>query len=187
MHHPPMSLKLVEELAQLISEKKRIEEKIRETQAVLRCAKKRISESLAHRCMTGADHGVLIMEEDLMKTERSYERLLLALADMKDALEQQMLALDKQIVRANVEQLRETFDRKKKLLDECLAGVDRKILACLVCVEEHKRIHSDLAALSDKLHLLGAGSVAVPNPLPAQEIAPVISGRIAHLRSQGKC
>jgi hypothetical protein len=185
--HPPASLKLVEELARLVSEKKRITERIRETQAVLTRVKKNTSESLSHRCMTGADHAALIVEGELMKTERSYERLLLALADMKDALAQQILELDKQIVRTHVEELRETFDQKRNLLNECLSGIDRKILDCLVCVEEHQRIHSDLAALSGKLHLLGSDSVSVPNPLPARGISEVVSSRIAHLRSQGKC
>ena len=173
----------VEELAQLRFEEKRVEEKIRETQEMLSGVRTRTSAALAHSFV--ADNVVLI-EEDLMETERSYERLLQSLLEMKNAFEQQMRALDEQIVQANVEHLRETFHQKEGALDECLSGIDQKILDCLVYIEQYKSTHADLVALRSRLHQLNSDSLDVPEPVPTHDVEAVICRRIEHLRSQGK-
>ncbi|MGH7834842.1 MAG: hypothetical protein ACREQK_14455 [Candidatus Binatia bacterium] len=175
----------VEELAQLRFEEKRVEEKIRETQEMLSAVRRSTSAALAHSFATVTDNVVLI-EEDLMETERSYERLLQSLLEMKNAFEQQMRALDEQIVQANVEHLRETFHQKEGALDECLSGIDQKILDCLVYIEQYKSTHADLVALKSRLHQLNSDSLDVPEPVPTHDVEGVIYRRIEHLRSQGK-
>jgi hypothetical protein len=140
---------------------------------------------MAHAFATVTDN-VVSIEEDLMETERSYERLLQSLLEMKNAFEQQMRALDEQIVQANVEHLRETFDQKKGALDECLSGIDQKILDCLVYIEQYKSTHADLVALRSRLHQLNSDSLEVPESVPIHDVEGMIHRRIEHLKSQGK-
>jgi hypothetical protein len=175
----------VEELAQLRCAEKRVEAKIRETQETLSCVRRRTSAALVHGFATGTDN-VVLMEEDLMQTERSYERLLQSLLEMKNAFEQQMRALDEQIVQANVEHLRETFHQKESALDEYLSAIDQKILDCLVYIEQYKNTHADLVALKSRLHQLNSDSLDVPDPVPTHDVEGVIHRRIEHLRSQGR-
>ncbi|MGH7847715.1 MAG: hypothetical protein ACREQW_21445 [Candidatus Binatia bacterium] len=178
-----MVIGLIEELAKVIVETKRVEQKIHETRGQLSCIKKKISETLVHRYL---GDGNIIVEEDLMKAEQTYERLMQALLDMKKNFEHQMRSLDEQIVQANIMHLRAVFEEKKNLLADYVDGIDQKILGCLAHVEEYRRIHADLNELSERLHLLGVDSLEIPERLHSEELIEILGDRVQHLRFQGK-
>jgi ribonucleotide reductase beta subunit family protein with ferritin-like domain len=183
----------IAQLARLLADQKRVEERIEQTQAMLATIQKRISESLAQRYVS-AGHirfeedfmKTGIVEEELIKAEQSYERLLQALVDMKKVFEQQMRALDEQIVQANIQHLKESFEQKKGRMNECLAGIDRKILGCLSEVQEYQRLQADLAGLNERLRELGAESIPVPDWLPCDSFESALQARLQHLRQQGR-
>src|SRR5215510_10330565 len=175
--------RLIDQLAKVMSEETRLDEKMRETQAQLSCIKKKISDTLAHRYL---GEGNITMEEDLMKTEQTYERLMQALLDMKKNFEHQMRSLDEQIVVANVTHLREVFEEKKGQLADCLTGIDQKVLGCLAHVEEYKRIHSELHELSERLRGLGMDSLEIPDRFRRDDLVEVLNDRIQHLRFRGR-
>jgi uncharacterized protein YukE len=175
--------RLIDELAKVMSEEMRLDEKMRETQAQLSCIKRKISETLVHSYL---GEGNITVEEDLMKTEQTYERLMQALLDMKKNFEQQMRSLDEQIVVANVTHLREVFEEKKSLLADCLSGIDQKVVGCLAHFEEYKRIHSDLQELSERLRALGVDSLEIPDRLRSDDLVEILNDRVQHLRFQGR-
>ena len=116
----------VSSLAKLMADEALAEEKIHASQAALATIKKKISESLVQSYIT---HGTNIdMPEDLMSQEQYYERLLLALQEMKREIVK-IHELELQIIEANREHLRETFEEYTRELSECLVAVDEHILA----------------------------------------------------------
>jgi len=175
----------IEELAKLLAEEERVEEKIRETQTSLGDIKKRISESLVHRYVAMTEEKIA-MPEDLMKEEQSYERLLQALLDMKHEIAKQIRPVEEQIVQANVDYLKQTFDREKNRLGECLGEIDQKILGCRLHLEEYERTCSQLNTLNERLTRMGAESLPLPDSLPTTDLGDIIRGRLEHLKSQGR-
>jgi hypothetical protein len=175
--------RFVEELARVLSDDRRLEGKIRETESQLALIKKKISENLAHRYL---NDGNVAMQEDLMRAEQNYERLMQALLDMKKNFEGQMRTLDEQIVQANIDHLKHLFEQKKTLLMECANGIDQKILECIAHVDEYKRLYADLVTLNDKLHELAADSIDMPESLLPEDLRGIIDTRIQHLRAQGR-
>lgn len=173
----------VEELGKVLSNERRLDEKIRETAGQLSVIKKKISENLAYRYLS---EGNVAMQEDLMRAEQNYERLMQALLDMKKNFEGQMRTLDEQIVQANIDHLKHLFEQKKTFLMECANGIDQKILECLALVDEYKRLYADLAMLNDKLHELAADSIDMPESLLPEDLRGAIDARILHLRAQGR-
>ncbi|MFQ5852430.1 MAG: hypothetical protein ACE5JU_17845 [Candidatus Binatia bacterium] len=175
----------IEELAKLLTEEKRLEEKVHETKATLSSVKKKISESLV-RPYINRTEGTPPMEEDLMKTEQAFERLLQALLEMKQEIQTRIRPLEEQIVKANAEYLKDTFDQQKNMLGDCLNAIDQKILDCRQHIEEYERIHSDLNTINERLSRLGGEPLPTPNSLHSTDIGDIIRQRIEHLRSQGK-
>jgi hypothetical protein len=178
-----MISRIAEEMAKLLKNEKSVAEKIEDTRGKLGCIRKKISETLVNRYLK---EGKATVEEDLMKAEQTYERLMQALLDMKKNFEHQMRSLDEQIVQANVMHLRQVFDEKKSLLSECLGTIDQKVLDCAAHVEEYKRIYADLTELNERLHLLGVDSLELPQRLPSDDVIEVLSDRVQQLRYQGK-
>jgi hypothetical protein len=125
------------------------------------------------------------MEEDLMKREQANVRLLEALLDMKTEIQSRIRPLEEQIVQANIENLKDMFDQQKKMLGDCLTAIDRKILECLLHLQDYKRIQSDLSTLNEKLSRLGVASLSIPNSLPIEDLGDTIRYRIEHLKSKG--
>ena len=175
----------IEQLAKLLAEEERVEEKIHETQVVLSDIKKRISETLVRRYVAMTQEKIS-MPEDLMKEEQSYERLLQALLDMKNEIAKQIRPVEEQIIQANVDHLRQGFEDEKNKLEQCLAGMDQKILDCHLHLEEYRRIRSSLEILNGRLSRLGRDSLPMPDPLPSDDLGDVVIGRVEHLKSQGK-
>ena len=174
----------VEELARLLSEEKRLEEEVRATQATLSRIKKKISASIVHHYINRTE-GIDPIEEDLMKKEQSHERLLQALLDMKNEIQTRIRPLEEQIVQANVDSIKDTFDQQKNMLGDCLTSIDQKILDCLLHHQDYKRIQSDLTNLNKKLSRLGAEPLPIPNSLATEDLGDIISQRIKHLKLKG--
>ena len=65
----------IEELARLLTDEKRLDDKLQETQTVLSTVKKKISESLVTPYIQRTESPMPI-DESLMQQEQSFERLL---------------------------------------------------------------------------------------------------------------
>jgi hypothetical protein len=171
-------------LAKLMADEALAEEKIQASQVALAAVKKNISESLVRSYIT---HGPNIsMPEDLMSQEQYYERLLLALEEMKRELAQKIRPLQLQIIEANREYLRETFDLNIRRLNRCLEKIDEKTLAFRQHLEEYNSIRSELQILNDKIEQLGAVPLDVPSVPGSGDLGDIITSRLEHLKSLGK-
>ena len=175
----------LERLVKLLADESQLDAKIRETQAVLALIKKRVSENLAQYYISVREPRVKL-PEDLMSEEQSYERLLQALQDMKSEIAKQIRPVEEQIIQANVEHLRQTFNQESRRLAKCLEKIDENILACRQYLEDYERIRSSLYSLNEKLTQVGAHSLQVPDGLATADLGGIVRERIDHLRSQGK-
>ena len=182
--------RLVELVVKLLGERKRRHKEIREAEEKLSCINRKISGILVNWYR---DKNDFITEEAFMKTEQGYDRLMQALLDMKKnfedqihSFEDQMHSLSEHIVRANVDDLRHVFEQKKAALMECVKGVDQKIFDCVAEIEEYKRMYSDLRALKEKLHELGADSIQMPELIPTGNLGGMIEARIQQLGAEGR-
>jgi DNA repair exonuclease SbcCD ATPase subunit len=126
------------------------------------------------------------MEEDLMKREQSYERLLQALLDMKTQMQAQIRSLEEHIVDANVESVKQSFEDQKNKLGECVAAIEQKVLDCRSHFEDYRRTQSELNSLNERLLGLGAQPLPIPDTLPTSDIGEILKRRIDQLRSEGK-
>jgi chromosome segregation ATPase len=172
-------------LVKLLADEARVEAKIRDTSAALTLIRKRVSEALAQHYVALREPRFQ-MPEDLMKEEQSYERLLQALQDMKNEIAKQIRPVEEQIIQANVDHLRQSFNQEARRLNKCLDEIDDNILACRQYLEDFERIRSSLHALNEKLSQLGAESLQVPDGLPISDLGEIIRQRIEHLKNQGK-
>lgn len=175
----------IEELHRLLTEQKRVAEKIADVQAALSHIKKKISESLLQQYVTTTEEKIAI-KEDLMREEQSYERLLQALRDMQREIEERIRPVEEQIVQAELDCLKSMFEQQKNALTDCLGKIDQKILECRLQLAEYNRIHTDLKTLNERLSRLGTGSLPMPDFLPIDNLAELIKGRIEDLTSKGK-
>jgi primosomal protein N'' len=171
-------------LAKLLADEALTEEKIHASQAALAAVKKKISESLVQSYITQGPN--INMPEDLMSQEQYYERLLLALQEMKREITQKIRPLELQVIEANREHLREAFDQYTRKLNECVAAIDEHILASRQHLDEYNSIRALLESLNDKLAQLGAIPLDVPAGRTREDLAEVIKSRLEHLKSQGK-
>ena len=175
----------VERLVKLLQDETRIDEKIRDAQAAVTVVRKRVSETLAQHYISARETRIEV-PEDLMKEEQSYERLLQALQDMKTEIAKQIRPVEEQIIQANVDHLRQTFNQESRKLSKCLEEMDENILACRQYLQDYERIRSGLHGLNEKLSQLGADGIQVPESLPSSDLGEIIRQRIDYLRSQGK-
>ncbi len=175
----------IEELARLLTEEKRLDKKLQETQEVLSTVKKKVSESLVTPHIHKTE-GPVPIDESLVQKEQSFERLLEALRDMKREIQTRIRPIEVEIVQVNIKNLTERYENQKKKLGEALDTIDQTILDCGELVENSKKIHLELADLNEKLSHLGA------SPLPIQysprdgDIGELVRHRIEHLRLQSK-
>ena len=171
-------------LAKLMADEALAEEKIHASQVALAAVKKKISESLVRSYIT---HGPNIsMPEDLMSQEQYYERLLLALEEMKRELTQKIRPLELQIIEANREYLRENFDSNIRRLNRCLEKIDEKTLTVRQSLEEYNSIRAELQNLNDKLEQLGAVPLDMPSGPGGSDLREMIISRLEYLKSLGK-
>jgi chromosome segregation ATPase len=175
----------VGKLAKLLADDERVDEKIRDTQAALSLVQKRVSELLAQHYIATKEPRVQI-PEDLMKEEESFERLLQALKDMKAEIAKQIRPVEEQIIQANIDHLRQSFNQQSGELTQCLEEIDEHLLACRQYLEDYERIRASLSGLNEKLAQLNAESLQIPDSVPTADLGEVIRQRIELLRSQGK-
>ncbi len=175
----------IEQLARLLTEEKRLDEKLQETQEVLSTVKKTISESLVIPYIQKTE-GPVSIDESLVQKEQSFERLLQALLDMKREIQTRIRPIEEEIVQVNIKNLKERYENQKKKLGEALDTIDQSILACGELVDTSKKIHLELADLNKKLSHLGASPLPIQNSPRDGNIGELIRQRIEHLRLQGK-
>jgi chromosome segregation ATPase len=175
----------VGKLAKLLADEGRVEEKIRDTQAALSLVQKRVSELLAQHYIATKEPRVQI-PEDLMKEEESFERLLQALKDMKAEIAKQIRPVEEQIIQANIDHLRQSFNQQSGDLNHCLEEIDEHIVACRQSLQEYERIRATLDGLNERLSQFNAERIHIPDGVPTADVGEVIRQRIEHLRSQGK-
>ena len=94
--------------------------------------------------------------------------------------------MEEQIIQANADHLRQTFNQESRKLNKCLEEIDNNILACRQYLQDYERIRSSLHALNEKLSQLGAEAIQVPDGLPSADLGDIIRTRMEHLKSQGK-
>jgi hypothetical protein len=174
----------VSALAKLVTEEARLDEKISASHGALAAIKKKISESLVQSYIIQGPN--ITMPEDLMSQEQYYERLLLALQEMKRELTQKIRPLELQIIEANREYLRESFDLNTHRLSRCLEKIDEKTLACRQHLEEYNSIRSELQDLNEKLAQLGTVPLQLPGGPDSNDLEDMIKSRLEHLKSLGK-
>jgi chromosome segregation ATPase len=182
----------IEELAKLLADEARLDEKIRDTEVALFHIKKQISQSLVQRYVSVVQRYVTVSEEkiempeDLMKQEQSYERLLHALQEMKSEIVKQIRPVEEQIVQSSLNHLRQTFEQESHRLGKCLEEIDHKLLDCRKHLEEYDRIRSALHTINEQLSRLAAEPLPVGDQLPTHDLGEIIRSRVEHLRSQGQ-
>lgn len=172
-------------LAKLRADEARLDQQIHDTQATLKLAQRRVSERLAQR-YTATNDPTVEIPEDLMKEEDSFERLLLALQDMKAEITKQIRPVEEQLIQANIEHLRHSINEESQNLNKYLEEIDDNILACRHYLQDYDRISSELDGLNEKLLQMGVEPVAIMDRLPTGDFAEVLQRRLEHLRSQGK-
>lgn len=116
---------------------------------------------------------------------RRYNRALQTLHDMQAQLEERVLPLARAAAQAEVEQLRERARRDQTAMNECLAQVDRRMLACLERIHESQRIYADLTALNQQLASLGSAARPLPELAPSQDPTDIIKARLDALCHEG--
>ena len=121
-----------------------------------------------------------------MQEEQTYERLLQALREMQAEITERVRPVAEQVVRSEVERLREQSEQHKNLLAECLTNIDQSILKCRSHMREYHQTRSDLNAVNERLASLGADPVRIPDSLPSENLADLIMARVAELRTEGK-
>jgi hypothetical protein len=179
--------KPIEQLARLLAEQERMEENIRDTESALALIKRRISESLVHQFVATCEERIMRPDaEELMREEKTYERLLQALVDMKAEINKQIRPIEEQIIQANLDHLRQNFERERQRLGECLEEVDKNLLECRRQMEEYERIAGHLHSLNSRISRLGGEPLLVPDSLPSSDLSEVVRGRLEELRSQGR-
>ena len=175
----------IEALARLLTEEKRLDDKLQETQTVLSTVKKKISESLVTPYMQRTESPMPI-DESLVQQEQSFERLLQALRDMKQEIQTKIRPLEEEIVQVNIKNLNEKYDNQKTKLGEALDTIDQTILDCGELIETTKSIHLELSELNEKISRLGASPLSTRNSPKNGDIVDFIRQRIEHLKLQGK-
>ncbi len=175
----------LEELAGLLTEQKRLDEKLEETRESLSSIRKKISKSLVHSSLNRTE-GPMPMDEGLVQKEQTFERLLQAFVDMKGEIQTKIRLLEEEIVQANVSHLLEIHDNRKNRLEACLNILDQSILDCRLPVENSKKIYEELNLLNEKLSRLGVEPLPVANSLGGGQFEKMLRQRIEHLRLQGK-
>jgi hypothetical protein len=171
-------------LAKFLADEALVEDKIQASQVALAAVKKKISESLVQSYLTrGAN---IKLPEDLMSQEQYYERLLLALQEMKRDLTQRIRPLELDIIEANRAYLREIIDLNIRQLTRCLEKIDETTLACRRHLEQYNSIRSELHSLNDRLVQLGAAPLELPRGPTGGDLGEMILSRLEHLKSIGR-
>ncbi len=108
------------------------------------------------------------------------------LRGMQVQIQECLRPLAQQAAQAEVERLKEWIEREQRALDECLARIDRNLLACVELIRESQRKHTHLSALKQRLEELGASASSLPELSTSQDSGEIIKARLESLRRDGK-
>jgi hypothetical protein len=84
------------------------------------------------------------------------------------------------------QQLGAVFEEEKKLLDNYLCGIDDKLRECSTSIHEYQRLYASLAAMREKLVLLGGDPSAMPTAFPPDQLEEIVAWRLRQLKDQCK-
>jgi uncharacterized protein YukE len=122
----------------------------------------------------------------IAQTEATYRGLLQTIRDMRLQIEQRLRPLAVQAVQAETDRLREWMKLEQRALDECVARIDRSLLACVKRIHESQEKHTELSALKARLEGLGVSSSSLPELSTSQDPGEIITDRLESLRRDGK-
>ncbi len=115
-----------------------------------------------------------------------YSQALHTLRNMQAQLEERVVPLARAAAQAEGEQLRERARQGQITMNECLAQLDRRILACLDRFYDAQRKYADLTLLNQRLVSLGSAAEPLPDGAPLEDATLIIETRLDALRQQGK-
>ena len=84
------------------------------------------------------------------------------------------------------QQLGAVFEEQKQILNNYLSGIDDKLRECSASIHEYQRLYASLAAMREKLILLGGDPSAMPTPLPPDQPEEIVGWRLRQLKDQCK-
>jgi hypothetical protein len=116
----------------------------------------------------------------------TYSTLLQALRDMQLQIEECLRPLAVKAAQAEAERVSEWLKHEQHALDECLARIDRSLLACVELIHESQKKHTDLSALKQRLEELGASPSSLPEISTSRDPGEIINNRLQSLRRDGK-
>lgn len=125
------------------------------------------------------------MSKNGMMDGQSVERLMdiilqmrMNLGHINDTLQQQTYEIR--------QQLGAVFEEQKRSLENSLCEIDRKLQECSSSMQEYQRLHGSLAAMREKLVLLGGDPSAMPAALGGEPSDEILVGRLRQLQDLGK-
>lgn len=177
-------LEPIRQLKQLLDDPGKLLEKISSIQSALGsiCAPDAIGGEEPSARNPPADEVRLTPES----RNQQYARAQQALDNMKAQIEERLLPLARAMSQAQIEQLRGQARLSQTTMNECLAQVDRRMLACLDRIHELMRKYTDLDVFNQKLAMLGSPTEPLPDFVPSEDPTKIIQGRLDVLRRNGK-
>ena len=116
----------------------------------------------------------------------TYGALLQMIRDLQAQIQECLRPLAQQAVEAEVERLMWWIEREQRALAECLARIDRNLLACMELIRESQRKHTDLSALKKRLEDLGASPSSLPELSMSRDSGEILKDRLESLCRDGK-
>jgi hypothetical protein len=92
----------------------------------------------------------------------SYEHILQELRDIRLQLEERVRPAAQHAVHSEIQRLLGLFEQRKNRLRDCLAQIDRDLLACRNHLAIYDEIRAELAAANERLVSLGAEPFSLP-------------------------
>lgn len=172
----------IKQLQSLVDDRGKVLEKISSIHSALGSIVKTTASPQApsETALAGQDRSIQAAED------RLYDRLLQTLHDMQTQIEERVRPLAQQTVEIEVARLREQSKRDQAALLECLARIDQSILSCVERIEEYQSKHSELARLNQRLAVLGAETLPLPDHWSRQNANEMIRARLEELRLKDK-
>jgi hypothetical protein len=176
----------IKQLQSLIDDRGKVLEKIASIHSALGSIVKTSASPLSAQqapsatALAGEDRSIQAAEDPL------YDRLLQTLHDMQTQIEERVRPLAQQTVEIEVARLREQSKRDQTALLECLARIDQCVLSCVERIEEYQSKHSELARLNQRLAVLGAETLPLPDHWSRRNANEIIRARLEELRLKDK-
>ena len=121
-----------------------------------------------------------------MRQEQSQERILQALRDVKDQIDERIGAVAEQVVQAEIAQLQSLSELHQNALNNCLSQIDEHILSFYARINEYRTLCAEMADVNQSLAKLGAAPAVPPQEIPSSNILSVLQSRFDQLQNQGK-